>query len=236
MWHVIKQLQSLRLSRGKRITSIFGRAGAVVRKGAIAKYSQLGVLVIVSGLATRSAQAHLLQYFTLLRTERQIDISDGQIEFTYRCRLEPTLLQNHLSLLDEDGDGTASLHERSNFFLAAGQYLRDDLAVVLNGAPARCSEESFYVNDEGSAYQTVLTANLPTPAPEVLTISIVDPAFFPPAGTAQNDSRTTSGIASCDLPGFCFAGAPGTGRTMDINRDAFLSISVVKRGKESKHE
>src|SRR5207249_149334 len=140
-----------------------------------------------------------LQFFALMRTERNVELVPGQIRWTYDCRFEPSLVQAHFALLDADGDGTASEHERGAFCLSAAQYLRDDLFGRIDDAQMPISEESFYMFDDGDGFRSVLVSNLPVSMQHPMKVEFMDPAFIPPAGTSAADVRTTTGLVSCEI-------------------------------------
>lgn len=140
------------------------------------------------------ASAHMLPYLTWFKVERNMELHSDQVRITYNCTFNPTIFDPKSPLMDTDMDSTASQHEIGAFCMQADQYLGADLLLVLDGQPLGAREESFYMRDDDSGFQTVFTAGLPPLEAGPHQVDWIDPSFMPvalPAGMAIEQTTAT---------------------------------------------
>ena len=148
-------------------------------------------IVATAFLLPASCPAHILQYLTWFKIERQITVSPGQVRVIHDCRFDPVMFRPADAMMDRDGDSTASQSEIAEFCLEAGKYLAQDFAVVIAEAPCQTRQESFFVYDDSSGFRSEIVSAVPMRPGTTQTLEILDPSYIFPAPPSPDAAATT---------------------------------------------
>lgn len=142
---------------------------------------------IVLVLLSTCVSGHVLPHMSWLHVERTIQLTPGELRIVHVCRLESEQMKQALSLLDTDGDSTASQRELVSFCMAAARFLADDLLIIDAGGARPARQEVFRMLPGDAGFESELVSALTAGTGE---LQILDPAYLLPGTHSSSEAKT----------------------------------------------